>query len=285
MKNLLNINLAILLALFLITSCSNDKDEVLKEGAINQTEMQNKANPYDEQGVMYNGFLNAIIKEQGTGGWDVGQLTEANGVDNWDVGQIAQFNGDIGGWDVGQLTEANGVDNWDVGQVISFALGFNGSNGKDSSDKAERNLSMQLEAFSGMQNISSAFECQLYPDRCPDYKESVRALDPSNGGTAHDRTIKYINNVRDQEAKIQENDKINEAEKKAFLISCSIARYAAGYWYNESLNSDEPTSKTSINMVQLSILGATTAFTATDTEEVGIGTAILSAYIAAGGGN
>lgn len=270
MKNLLKISVAMMLALFLITSCSKKKDapkpDDKKEVAITQAEMQNKANPYDEQGNMYNGFLNAMASDSG-------------GIGGWDVGQLAQFNGDIGGWDVGQLAENNGdIGGWDVGQIVNAAMDFYGSQGKDFGDGTKRNLSTQLKVFSSM-NISEHNDCWLHPDWCKDFVNPVEILNVSNGGTLHDRTIKYINAVREKEVKLMGNDKMNQAEKDGLLICYSIARHAAGYWYNETRN-NKPNGKFTFNIVRLSTLGASTAFISTDTKEVGVGTAILSAYIA-----
>lgn len=294
MKNLFKINLALVLTLFLVTSCSKNKDaDEQKEKVITAAEMQNTFNPFDEQGIMYKGFLNTIASDSDRfkeGGimaeddWEAPQIRKDIG--GWDVGQIAAFNGDIGGWDVGQIAAFNGdIGGWDVGQILSFAMRFNSTNGKDSSDLARRNLSMQLEAFSGMNMADIEDECWYHPSRCKKFINAVQILEPSNGGTAHDRTIKYINAVRDLEAKVQGDVKINQAEKDAFLISYSIARHAAGYWYNISRNSNEPVGKITTNMVHLSTLGSSTAFFETDTKEVGVGTALLSAYIATGRAN
>lgn len=287
MKNLFKINLAMMLALFLISSCK--KDEVVKpdvqEDAITTTEMQNKANPFDVQGVLYNGFLNAISTndEKDLGNWDVGQLAQfRKDIGGWDVGQIASNNG-IDGWDVGQIAAFNGpIEGWDVGQVISFAMAINSSNGKESGDKANRNLSMQLEAFTNLGTFSPIDDCLWRPDRCKHTKLALAALDLSNGGTAHDRTLKFISIIRDQEADIQKNGEMNEAEKKAALILSSIARHTAGYWFNQTRERDEPNNEILINMIQLSSIGVAAAMMATDSEEVGVGTAILSTYIATG---
>ncbi len=280
MKSLFKVSLAMISALFLVTSCSDDNDETQKEKAITQAEMQNSANPYDEQGVLYHGFLVHITAEDD---WEAPRVIEDIG--GWDVSKIAEFEKDIGGWDVGQISENNDIGGWDVGQIVSFAMGVNEDNGKDFSDRAKRILSAQLEAFSGLNTISPHTDCWIHPEWCKDFTNPVEILSSSNGGTAHDRTIKYINAVREQEAKIQGNDKMNEAEKDGLLVSYSIARHAAGYWYNESRDSDEPVGKITTNMIHLSTLGASTAFIATDTEEVGVGTAILSTYIATGRAN
>ena len=291
MKSLLKVSLAMMLAIFLVTSCIEDKDEAdnQKEEPITKAEMQNNANPYDEQGVMYNGFLHAIATEgQGIGGWDVSKLADfRKGIGGWDVSKLALSNGDKGGWDVSKIAISSGdKGGWDVSKLVSFAMGFTGDNGKDNSDLAQRRLSTQLKVFSDLKVISPVLECQLYPERCKYFTNSViHMLDASNGGTAHDRTLKYINAVRDLEAKILIDDKMNNAEKDGFLVSYSIARYAAGYWYNESRISDEPIDKITLNMIRLSALAASTAHVSTDSKEVGVGAAILSTYIATGRAN
>ena len=114
---------------------------------------------------------------------------------------------------------------------------------------------------------------------------SIQAFDPSNGGTENDRTIKFIDIVRDQEVVIQENGKMSEVEKRALLILSSISRHTAGYRFNQTRVTDVPTDKVSVNMIQLSTLGASAALLATNSEEVGVGTAILSAYVASGRAN
>ena len=262
-----------MLVLFLISSCKKEqvsKPDVSKD-AITPTEMQNKANPFDVQGVLYNGFLNAIQTDS-VDPWhdfDAGNYLVSNdGIGGWDVSKIAAYDGDLGGWD--------------VSKIISFAMAFNSSNGKESDDIAIRNLSMQFEAFSNLGTFSPIDDCLWRPDRCKHTKVALAALDPSNGGTAHDRTLKFISIIRDQEADIQKNGEMNEADKKALLILSSISRHAAGYWFNQTRESDKSNDKILVNMIQLSTIGAYTAITATNSEEVGVGTAILSTYIATG---
>lgn len=256
-----------MLTLLLSTSCSKNDDDVevpvdQNEEPITQTEMKNGANPFDDQGEMFNGFL-GIMEEQGVG--------------NWDVGQLAEFNGDIGGWNVGQIMEEQGVGGWDVGRIVSQAMRYNGENGKDSSDTARRNLFLQIEAISGLGTFSPIDDCLWRPDRCPKFQLAIAALDSSNGGTAHDRTLKFIGMIRDQEAEIQGDGEMEQTEKKTLLISFSIARHAAGYWFNQTRETDVSTDKVSPNMIQLSTIGASTALMATDSQEVGVSTAILSA--------
>lgn len=96
MKNLIKISLAITLASFLITSCNKNKDaDDQKEKAIAPAEMQNKANPFDVQGVLYNGFLNAMATD--TSRFKEGGIMAA---DDWDAPKAIK---DIGGWDVGKI--------------------------------------------------------------------------------------------------------------------------------------------------------------------------------------
>ena len=262
-----------MLVLFLISSCKKEQDSKpdVSKDAITPTEMQNKSNPFDVQGVLHNGFLNAIQTESTAPkhDFDAGNYLVSNdGIGGWDVSKIAANDGDLGGWD--------------VSKIISFAMAFNSSNGKESGDKANRNLSMQLEGFSNLGSFSPIDDCKWRPDRCKHTKLALAALNPSNGGNAHDRTLKFIRIIRDQETDIQKNGEMNEAEKKAALILSSIVRHAAGYWFNQTRESDIPNDKILANIVQLSSVGASAAMMASDSEEVGVGTAILSTYIAAG---
>ena len=270
MKNLLRISSAMLLVSFLFTACDKDKDETPEKNEvkpITQSEMQNSKNPYDEQGTMYFDFLTELAENKDIGGWDVGQLAEANGKEDWDVGQIAQ---------------SEPKNGWDVSKVSSLAMTFNKSKGKDSGDKAQRSLTTQIKEISNLKIITPKNECEVYPERCKYYLEALEALNDSDDGTVHDRTIKFIKFLINGDAEIQENDKMNKEEKKNDLILSSIARYAAGYWFNETLKSDQPNSEVVINMIQLSTLGASTSFKATESEDVGVGTAILNAYVASG---
>ncbi|MGB3343261.1 MAG: hypothetical protein WBA61_05075 [Aequorivita sp.] len=276
MKNVFKISSITLSAILLITSCSKNDDETLEpsgliETEITQVEMQNRANPLDDQGEMYGEFLTVLEFNGDIGGWDVGQL--------------AQFNGDDDSWDVGQIFENNGIGGWDVGQIASAAMKFNESKGRDFGDEARRNLMLQLEALSGLATFNPIDDCKWRPDRCKWLKATVAAMDISNGESAHDRTIKFIDEIRDQEAEIQMDGEMGQAEKNTLLISLSIARHAAGYWYNQALKNNKANTKIPMNMIQLSTLGASTGLMATESEEVGVGTAILNAYIATGRAN
>lgn len=278
MKNLIKISLSMMLTLFLFASCSKNDDETpepdQKAKAITQQEMQNKANPYDEQGAMFTGFLKVMANDGDLGGWD--------------VSQIAAFNGDLGGWDVSQIAAKDGgPDGWDVGQVIDLALKFNS---KDDGDKASPIiLHMQLEAISGMGNFNPIDDCLWRPDRCKKFQSAIQALDSSNDGTAYDHTLKFINTIRKQEAEIQDDDEMKDLEKKDFLISYAIARHAAGYWYNAIIGDDQPFpwDKHHVGflkkIISINTQGASAAFMGTENEEAGVSTAILSAYIAKGG--
>lgn len=267
-----------MLTLLLSTSCSkNDDDEVLapdtqNEKAITQAEMQNNSNPFDGQREMFNGFLKVLANNGDLGGWDVSQLTQFNGdLGGWDVSQIANYNGDLGGWD--------------VSQIIDQAMDYNEENGKASGDVARESLFMQIEGISGMGVFSPIDDCLWRPDRCRLFKLAIAVLDSSNGGTARDRTLNFINSIRDQEAEIQGNGEIEQTEKDMLLISLSIARQAAGYWFNQTRETDVPMDKVSPKMIQLSTLGASTALMSVDSKEVGVSAAILSAYVASGKAN
>ena len=166
MKNLFKINVAMILALFLISSCSKKDAVDQKEKDITEAEMQNKANPNDEQGMFYNGFLSAIAKYNDGGitaddDWEEPKIIKDIG--GWDVSKIAAFNGDIGGWDVGQISTNDGIGGWDVSKILGFAMYYNNKNGKESGDQARTNLSMQLEAFSGLGTYSPIDDCLWRP--------------------------------------------------------------------------------------------------------------------------
>lgn len=268
MKNLLRISSAMMLTLFLFTSCDKDEtSEDEKAKPITLSQMQNSKNPIDEQGTMYFDFLTKLAENNDIGGWDVGQLAEANGIEDWDVGQIAQSD------------DKNG---WDVSKIRSLAMDFNKSKGKDSGEKAQRSLGIQFEVFSNIQMISDAHECQRYPDRCPDYKKYLEEKNKKiSGGSDRDRTIKFIEALRDKESVVLANGEMSEEEKEAFFTMATIARHAAGYWFNETLESEEST-RISSNMIQLSTHGALTALHEANTKEMGVGTAILTAYVASG---
>lgn len=57
-------------------------------------------------------------------------------------------------------------------------------------------------------------------------------LDDENGGTSTERTLKFIETTKAQEAKALESKELDDEHRKAILSQLAVARYSAAYWHN-----------------------------------------------------
>src|SRR5690606_6884890 len=82
--------------------------------------------------------------------------------------------------------------------------------------------------------------CRWFPGICDIFTPSptfpyglpLPMLSKDNGGTSTDRTLKFIEAVKEIENKILNDKTLSEEQQKALLNQQAIARYSAGYWHN-----------------------------------------------------
>ncbi len=203
MKNLLNITLSTIVALFFMTSCEkNDGAEIVpeKEVEISNKEMANDKNPYDKTGAIHNEYLDFFIKNVNT-------------------------------------SEEINLD-----RVLLITEKFYAENELDyGGDEKERYVAL-FNTYAEAQEIGGPvidYICRQYPWICdiitpspfnplPDFN----FLSSSNGGTSTDRTLEFIEKVKSAEVKLINDERLEGKELETVLNYFAVARYSAAYWHN-----------------------------------------------------
>ncbi|SFC59007.1 hypothetical protein SAMN05421747_115100 [Parapedobacter composti] len=207
MKNLLNTIAIALISLFIFTSCDKADDIPMekKEREISNTQMQNPKNPYDKEGEQHNAFLDYFI------------------------------------------AKADGSKEMNREKMLKIYADFYASQKMEFGDEQIAGYGELFDAYSEM-NIgvpSSNFPpqfCRWFPVICDiltpsptfPYPLPLGLLNEDNGGTSTDRTLTFIDAVKENEAKILADKELSEEQQKALLNQHAIARYSSGYWHNVS---------------------------------------------------
>lgn len=200
MKNLFNITLSTMVALFFMTSCSKDEEVKVsptKEFKISNEEMANEKNPYDKSGAIHNEYLDFFIKNVKT--------SEEVGLEKTLL--ITE-----------QFHKENKMEYGDVEREKYFTL---------------------FETYAEAQKTGGPvieWICKTYPKICefinPSPFNPFTLLNASNGGTSTDRTLKFIEEIKAKEAKILSERNLEGENLERVLNYFAVARYSAGYWHN-----------------------------------------------------
>ncbi|WP_196937443.1 hypothetical protein [Sphingobacterium pedocola] len=207
MKTLQNLILIALLSTFTLTSCQ--KDEIpgskVEEREISTKQMQNGKNPYDEQGVLHNAFLDHFI-------------AKADGKKEMNPDKMLSI--------YASFYAANKMEFGDE-QIAGYQKLFNAY--------GELKIGRPVPPF-------PLNFCRLFPAICdiltpsPTFPFALPTglLNGQNGDSSTERTLKFIEAVKMTEANILADKELSEDHKKVLLNQHAIARYSAGYWHNVS---------------------------------------------------
>lgn len=202
MKTIFKSGLAILSCFIAFTACKKEEDRQVNqvEQEISAAQMQNKNNSYDQIGILHNKFLDYFS----------------------------------------QNVPAEGNVNFDA--FLNIYTKFAADNQIDFDDTQRRTLNSSYGTFLEMlgpnndiSNINPEM-CKRFPALCnitgtgPYNPNGL--LDKSSGGTSYERTLKYIDAIRDIEKKVIASKDITEDDRNAILAYYTVARHSAAYWHN-----------------------------------------------------
>lgn len=272
MKNLLKVSSIAFVALAIFTSCEDDDNNVIIEEkeieeAISLQEIQNNNNPYENQGEIYTGLLNSMEQEQTLGDWNIPKLTE--------------YNGGTKEWNVGQINRNQPENGWSLEDLNDLAMQYYQSNSAINTHSQEQ-LFMQLDIIASLEMVSPKHECELYPERCFTYPDEEEALNPNEDVSPRDRVINFINLMIEKESNIMENEELEDIQKRNQLVTSSIMRHTAVYWFNQTRKEEESNGEIIIDMIKLSSLGSKSILWESETPEIAVSIAALSGYVASG---
>jgi len=218
LNKLFNITLFALLATVLVISCDGVTSGDVKEPAekeITVEQMSNPDNPYDEEGAIHNKFLDYFVKA---------------------------------------TAEDSAISRDQIAVVIR---NFYEENGMKYGDEQMRAQSQVFEVYTqlGIGNPQTVFPrpidgfCEQFPIICDilnptgpfiPYLLQNGDLDDENGGTSTDRTLKFIETTKEQEAKVLADRELSDEHRNGLLVQYAVARYSAGYWHNvKSIQQEE----------------------------------------------
>lgn len=102
-------------------------------------------------------------------------------------------------------------------------------------EERERYITM-FETYAEAQKIGNPvieLLCKRFPRLCEYLKPFLFSiLDPSHGGTSTERTLKFIEAVKEQEEKVMNTEQLKREDVEILLYYYAVARYSAGYWHN-----------------------------------------------------
>lgn len=200
MKNLFNITLSTMVALFFMTSCSkNEQEKVIptKEVEISSKEMANDRNPYDKSGALHNDYLDFFIKNV-------------------------------------EPSEEVGIE-----KTLLITEKFHKENKMEYGEQDREKYITLFEIYGEAQKIGGPVTnwiCRTYPKLCefinPSPFNPFPLLSTTNGGTSTDRTLKFIEEIKAKEAKVMSEKSLEGEDLERVLNYFAVARYSAGYWHN-----------------------------------------------------
>jgi len=206
MKTLQNLMSVLLISALSFTSCNKAEDvEVVQkvEVELNNKQMQNEKNPQDHEGAMHNTFLDFFSKSfDGTKEMNQDKLLKL----------YSEFH---------------------TSQKIAFG---------DEQIKGYKKLfeTYDMMAMGRPIPVLPPSLCRWFPAICDLLSPSptfpfglpVGLLNEDNGGTSAERTLKFIEQIKVNEAKLIADKSLSEEKRKALLSQHAVARYSAGYWHN-----------------------------------------------------
>ncbi|MFA5669101.1 MAG: hypothetical protein WC967_07645 [Balneolaceae bacterium] len=200
-----------LFGLLLLISCdeiSSSADKIKPEEIEIKTEqIQNAKNPYDEEGQIHNKFLDYFV-EATAKDTAVDQKRALVLIENF----YAQNEMELG-----------------REQIQGFNQLFEAY--------SELGLGLPGPIFPTPTDIL----CRWFPTVCDilnpsgpflPYALNNDDLGEENGGTSTERTLKFIETTKAQEAMVLESKELDDEHRNALLAQYAIARYSAAYWHN-----------------------------------------------------
>ncbi|RAV30542.1 hypothetical protein DN748_03330 [Sinomicrobium soli] len=184
-------------------SCDQEDDTMpipKKEREISAKEMRNEKNPYDNQGVLHNEFLDYFITHIDLNTKEVNREKLMTLVEDFHKTKKMDF----------------GASEIEVYNEVFDLYG-----------KVEIHLPGPLDRL-----------CKYIPMICDILKPqgpilAFPDLDDNQEGTATDQVLDFIENIKVAEQKILADTQMEEIEKYALLNYTTVARHSAAYWHNE----------------------------------------------------
>ncbi len=202
MKNLLKTTMGAAVVLLLVSSCKKEeKLQIDTEKEITSAEMQNKANPYDNEGVMHNKFLDYFAA-------NAGDLKKVNK----DKAQQI-FQGFMTSNKMQYGDEESGALNEVIGMYAKLGAG---------SPKFINNIAAQYPDWRELLKSTGPYN----PNQIVDPRDAASGLPTGK------RMHSYIKDVKDEESTILNNSKLSDEQKAVSLKYYAIARHSAAYWSN-----------------------------------------------------
>ncbi len=199
--------LAICTVLTVVVSCDQEDDNTplpieKKEREIKVSEMRYEKNPYDDQGMLHNEFLDFFITRVDLSSKEMNREKLFSLIEEFHSVKKIDF-------------EASDIEIYH--KVFDFY--------------AEAKIH-----YPGSESISRLCKYFDIPILCDIIKwpfPTLLTLDDVEEGEATDRILKYIEEIKAAEAKILEDTRMDEIEKYALLNYATVARHSAAYWHNE----------------------------------------------------
>lgn len=200
MKNLFNLTLSAVIALFLITSCDKKETAQIKpkaEKEITVEQIKNSKNPYDKEGEIHNKFLDYFI------------------------------------------AKTNGKNDMNREKVYVIYESFHKESKIEFGDEERKSFGPLMDALSELSIGGPYIDlniCKRFPALCNltgtgPYNPS-ETLAPTDGTTSTERTVAYIKQLAELEAKVLNNEVLKDDQKKDLLSYYAVARYSSAYWHN-----------------------------------------------------
>lgn len=204
-------SLGIFCGLLLFISCDDINSSTEKEPPVEQEitvqQMQNKNNPFDQQGVVHNEFLDYFGN----------QAAEDTAISERQLLSL-----------LSQFYEKKGREFGD--ERNQFYLRFFDA-------LQEMNIGGPVSEFP---NLATSI-CEQYPDICDvlnakeeyqPYQVQIQLLNEDNEGSATEKVLKFIATTIEQETMLMRDKNIEDGVKNAILSQLSVARFSASYWHN-----------------------------------------------------
>lgn len=213
LREIFKLTFIALFSVVLLASCTdinsgNDKEEP-KETEITAEQMRNSESPYDEEGAMHNKFLDYFV-EATAEDTAITQERAAIVIEEFYADNEMEFTGEqMQGY--GQLFEAY--------TDLGMGMGSPGMTFPSPTDEL----------------------CRLFPVLCDilnptgpfiPFALQTDILNEENGGTSTERTLRFIETTKKQEAQVMASSELGDEHKNALLSQYAIARYSAAYWHN-----------------------------------------------------
>lgn len=210
MNKFFSFTLTALFGILLLISCdsvNNDKKDQPEEREITASQIENPDNPFDKEGAIHNDFLDYF-----------GEATAADTALNQE--QILE---------VIREYYARSEQEFGEEQAAAYARLF----------ESYGELGIAGPIFPRPSDIF----CRWFPQLCDIFNPSgpfipfalkTGSMNPENGGTSTERTLKFAEEVKALEGKLLDSEEIDGSAKEALLAQYAIARYSAMYWHNVS---------------------------------------------------